>query len=126
VTTRHIVQYADVEPVRVESFKPRAFMAIPVQLWRNGWTGEDQVIRFAGRCVTCDRPTWDRHGDNDPRGVLGDSALSALVATEYEMTGPDVVQCALCANEEPSYKHGLSVARRDYWTYPETADTEEN
>lgn len=77
------------------------------------WRRSDRVCRFVGLCVMCARRTYGfDDGENDPRGVLGDHATSALVAEEYGMRGPDVALCALCGNDRAAYKAALEEARR--------------
>lgn len=86
------------------------------QAWYDGWRRRLRLLRFRGQCVVCNRRTYAfDDGENDPRGVLGDHAASALTAEddgEEGQTGEDVPACFLCMNEEPSYRMALAIARR--------------
>lgn len=76
----------------------------PVRVVYDGWRQRDRILRYTGPCVVCDRKTWSfDDGENDPRGMLGDNAL--WVST-FEVDGKDVDvrTCAICANDEPSYR----------------------
>lgn len=82
-------------------------------IWHDPWRGADRMFSYQGRCVVCRRATWTAEdGENDPRGVLGDHAGSALVAVDHggDPGLPDVPLCFPCANEEPSYRQALAVA----------------
>jgi hypothetical protein len=95
------------------------------QLWHSAWHNADRVCQFTGKCVVCQRRTYEfADGDNDPRGILGDHANHALVAEDYSMEGPDVPLCAICANEEYAYRWGMDKARR-VWVWPTTNSDEE-
>lgn len=109
------------EGVKVEKFNPTAYRRMPIQVWHDAWRGTDRVLRYVGQCEVCKhRATWEAEdGENDPRGVLGDHATHALVAAEYDMTGPDVPLCAMCGNDYDSYNLALSYARREVWKHPE-------
>lgn len=86
------------------------------QVVHDGWRRRDRVCRFTGLCVTCARRTYEfDDGENDPRGMLGDHACSPLSAEEYGMVGPDVPLCAICANEEGTYRYALEQAKRRRW-----------
>ena len=111
------IKAADGPGVRVENFMPDAIGdEMSVQIWHDSWRGTDRVIRYKGRCKFCGRFTWGADdGENDPRGVLGDHATHALVATDYDLVGPDVALCAICANEAMPYKAVLEIAQRSLW-----------
>lgn len=111
------IKAADGPGVRVESFMPDAIGdEMSVQILYDSWRGCDRIFRYKGACRGCGRKTWGADdGENDPRGVLGDSATHALVATDYDMTGPDVALCAICADEEGPYSTVLDMARRRLW-----------
>jgi len=84
--------------------------------YHDDWRRTDRVLRFVGRCIVCQCRTWAADdGENDPRGVLGDSAASPLHAGDCEMTGPDVPLCFLCANEYDSYQAAYEHATRNVW-----------
>lgn len=93
-------------------------MAVPsvemrVQTYHDVWRQQDRVMRYQGRCVVCSRPTWAfDDGANDPRGPLGDNALWVT------LTDPDeheIRTCAVCANDEPSYRRALALAFELGW-----------
>ena len=86
------------------------------QLWHDDWRGADRVCRFYGECIVCGRRCYGfDDGENDPRGVLGDHAVSMFHASDYDAEGPDVVACFACQNDYDRYNYGLKMARRS-WT----------
>lgn len=115
------IKATDGPGVRVDRFLPNAIgVDMSVQIWYDGWRGQDRVLRYYGACRGCGRYTWGADdGENDPRGVLGDYATHALVASEYDMVGPDVALCAICANEYGPYKAVLDLAQRKLWKHPD-------
>lgn len=80
--------------------------------------GGTHVCRYAGRCARCARRVYGiARGtqiiDPDPRGAIPPAhALSSMVASEYDMTGPDVPFCWDCANERGAavYQECLTIA----------------
>lgn len=94
------------------------------QVWHDEWRNADRILRYKGDCVVCRTSTYGfDDGQNDPRGVLGDHAASPFVAEEYELRGPDVPMCFMCANDYEHYSRGLSVAKAKWALY---AAEEEN
>jgi hypothetical protein len=92
-------------------FGRKASVSHPVQIWYDGWRNRERVLRSKGRCVVCLRPTWAfDDGENDPRGVLGDSAYWYTDLThngiEYAVT-----TCALCANDYDRYQQAQQLGR---------------
>ena len=84
------------------------------------WRNTDRTLRYVGDCAGCRRRTWEAaDGENDPRGILGDHATHALVASEYDMIGPDVPLCAMCGNDYDPYKAALAHAQRAVWKHPD-------
>lgn len=89
--------------------------------------GELHRAEFVGKCVVCNRNTyqirdwhkergaggdWGGLYDPDPRGTINDyHAAYTLVASEYGYIGSDVHLCFNCANTRATYERGLSVAR---------------
>jgi hypothetical protein len=105
----------------------RAMFAMPAATvieYHDDWRRTDRVLRYVGRCVVCRRRTWAADdGENDPRGVLGDSAASPLHAGDCDMEGPDVPLCFLCANEYDSYQAAYDQATRTVWRQREGSDS---
>jgi hypothetical protein len=66
--------------------------------------------------VACGKRTYAfEDGENDPRGPLGDHAANPFVASEYDMTGPDVPCCFSCVNtDEGRYDYALKQARKQW------------
>jgi hypothetical protein len=86
--------------------------------WYDSWRQLERTFRYQGRCVVCRRATWAADdGENDPRGILGDHASSALVGTDYgqDPGAPDVPLCFPCANDEPRYRAASAIAE-SRWT----------
>jgi hypothetical protein len=91
-------------------FGHRASLIYPVQRWHDDMRQRDRIVRFMGPCVTCRRLTWAfDDGENDPRGVLGDSAYWHTDLThrgvDYEIT-----TCAICANDQIKYDRAQALA----------------
>lgn len=83
------------------------------QVWHDDWRNADRVLRYRGTCVSCGRRCYAfDDGENDPRGVLGDHAADVVEAAENGKTGPDVVACFMCMNDEPSYRAVMRVAEK--------------
>jgi hypothetical protein len=74
--------------------------------------GETRV-EFLGVCpVTQTRLYTAINTGDDPRGPLGNHAAGWFVASEYDMTGPDVlVSWNLVMNERENYEKGLKFAK---------------
>lgn len=109
------IKYAT-SPVRVD--KPKWEYSGP-QVWYDPWVKTERVLDYCGACCVCNRRTYGfRDGYNDPRGVLGDRATHALVASEHGMLGRDVPMCAWCGNDYNSYHSGLNYAIVNVWRHP--------
>lgn len=86
------------------------------QLWHDVWRNKDRICRYRGDCISCGRRCYGfDDGENDPRGVLGDHAVDMFYASDYDMTGPDVVACFMCQNDYDRYQYGLGLAKKR-WT----------
>ena len=100
-------------PITVERI---SFTRSTPQIWHDSWRNADRTCRYRGDCISCGRRCYGfDDGQNDPRGVLGDNAVAMFYASDYDMTGPDVVACFLCQNIEDNYRRGLESARQR-WT----------
>lgn len=88
----------------------RAALLHPVQRWYDHWRRRDRIVRFMGLCVVCSRRTWAfDDGENDPRGVLGDSAYWHTDLT-YKGVDYEITTCAICANDHPRYCQAQALA----------------
>jgi hypothetical protein len=102
--------YTGQEPTRVERV---SFTRKRPQLWFDTWRNRDRICRYRGDCISCGRRCFGfDDGENDPRGVLGDHAVSMFYASDYDMVGPDVVACFMCQNDYDLYNYGLELARK--------------
>ncbi|MEV6923969.1 class I SAM-dependent methyltransferase [Dactylosporangium sp. NPDC051485] len=119
--TEHLLSVPQHQPVRVTApqLTAAAAVAMPVQVWFDGWSSGDRTMRYQGRCVLCRWLLWGRDdGDNDPRGVLGPfSAGLSLDPAEFGMAGPTVGLCPSCASNGAGYRTGYQQARQ-HWTTP--------
>lgn len=78
------------------------------QLYDDAWRNTVRDLRWYGACIVCGRNVWAfDDGENDPRGVLGDNALWSI-GEDHEPTRT----CAVCANEEGSYRMALEMVRQ--------------
>lgn len=99
------------ETVRVDQLAWNRGAHVVQVIW-DSWRNRDRTCRFKGKCVSCGRRTFGfDDGENDPRGMLGDHAWWP-VDCDHDDGTHDVTLCALCANDEPSYRLGLSRHRR--------------
>jgi hypothetical protein len=119
---------ADAEPVTVDRliFTRAAAEVTPVQAIRDSWQDRMRVMRYAGDCAECARPTWEfDDGDNTPLGWLGDAATHALDPDAFDMVGPSMAACFGCGdNGEINAK--LLARVRPFWTpAPTTSDDAE-
>ena len=80
------------------------------QMYRGG-EHLSSLVKEAKNCVSCGKRV---HGNDYPL----DSSNSPLVADEYDMQGPDIPQCFLCANDENSYLYGLRRAKKRWSPLP--------
>jgi hypothetical protein len=75
------------------------------QITHDDWRNADRSLRWWGRCPVCNRNVWAfDDGENDPRGVLGDNALWPSTFEDRHGRETEIATCAVCANDEPSYR----------------------
>jgi len=91
--------------------------------------GGDYTLYSMGRCIRCGRQTYaenvkmtptgapDGFG-SDPRGPCGMQACSPLEAYQFDMTGPDVVACWDCADEDADRHRQTVDLAKTLWTIP--------
>lgn len=113
------------EPIRVKDH-PRYgirlnFHITQDQVFFSQWEGRDIIARYSGKCVVCGRNVYSPLGqdgrayDPDPRGLfIQEHAAAHLVASEYNMAGPDVPMCFACSNIQSEYHKGLAIARNQW------------
>lgn len=83
------------------------------QIWYDEWRNRERRCQYYGDCITCGRRCYGfTDGENDPRGVLGDHAVSMIYASDYDMNGEDVIACFLCQNDYDLYNRGLRLAEK--------------
>lgn len=80
--------------------------ATPAEYWDAG-----RLSAAKQKCVSCGKSV---HGNEFPL----DSSNNALVAEEYDMQGPDIPQCFLCANDYDSYQYGVDTAKSKWEPLP--------
>lgn len=91
-----------------------------VVVFRSGWTGQERVVRWCGRCIVCGHPTWSADdGANDPRGILGDNALCS-VELEHDGLTYDLRVCFVCQDNEHGYVRALEQGRHTLRLAPDT------
>lgn len=85
------------------------------------WENRNVTVRFAGRCVVCNRKVYQplsERGhpyDPDPRGIFGqEHAAAHLVASEFSCTGKDITLCFECSNTREKYDRALAIARKEW------------
>ncbi len=101
----------------MDNWKPMNKAGVPNSLPAGtvkGFLGERP--RFSrGRCIGCGRMTYWSEDYQDPRGPLGLRVYSPMVASEYNMIGPDVVACWGCGQNDPDiYTKTLKRAKK-FW-----------
>lgn len=85
------------------------------QIYYCPWRKKERTMRYAGRCAVCGKRTYMfLDGENDPRGPLGDHANSSIEAPDFEKTGPDIIACFNCANDERTYKRLMQIADKKW------------
>jgi SAM-dependent methyltransferase len=92
-----------------------AARSMPVQVWHDSWRGERRTLRYRAECAECAQPLWTfDDGENDPRGVLGNSSGGFFINAldEKDVFGTPVGLCPLCATTYESYTRGMALARR--------------
>ena len=77
--------------------------------------GGPVTVLYSGRCLNCKRTVYrtDESECPDPRGFINVfHCASLLIASEYDMIGPDVLACWDCAQEDAGlYKRTLAKAK---------------
>jgi len=119
------MQFITIDGQKVRVVETRSQLATglkvyPVRVYRDHWRRADRILRYQGRCAAgCGRATWAfDDGENDPRGFLGDHSAydlieevtDAVIDMRGEAYRPWIVPtfaCAMCANDEPSYKAAI-------------------
>ena len=87
------------------------------QFFQSLGCGQVHVIHFMGACEACGRSVYshscagqrlcdDRVEDSpDPRGIIPPGhCMNLYHASEYDMTGRDVMTCAACADDGDRYR----------------------
>jgi hypothetical protein len=103
------------------------------QFFQSSGCGQVHVIHYAGACESCGRSVYS-HGcqgakpcgdlvtdSPDPRGIIPpEHCLNIYHASEYSLTGRDLVTCASCADDGERY-HTLMARTKSsgIWTKPE-------
>ena len=110
------------QPVRVAAprLTAEAVTGAPVQIWYDGWSGRDRILRYRAQCATCGWLLWGfDDGQNDPRGVLGEfSAGFSLDPDQYGHRGPAVGLCGRCGDTAGPHFAGLARAETYWSTHP--------
>lgn len=97
----------------MKSNKELDFRKTNNQVYYCHWRKRDRTMVFNGRCRACGKRTYVfTDGENDPRGPLGDFAGSNLRASDCDMTGPDVVACFNCTNDERRYQRLMDISNK--------------
>ncbi len=115
---------ADAEPVTVDRliFTRAAAEVTPVQAIRDNHRDTVRVMRYAGDCAECTRPTWEfDDGQNTPLGPLGDAAAHALDAATDGMVGPSMAACFRCG-DDGEINDRLHARVRPFWTVAPAED----
>jgi len=80
--------------------------------------GGHRLVQYMGRCERCKStlyamPEGGGAFDSDPRGVLGvNHAYSWATAKDYDMTGPKVLFCYYCFQDNnETYQKSLKIAK---------------
>ncbi len=107
--------YGRLEEPDSRGARQRTYLNHAVQ---RGPSGEPEVYEFRGRCVTCGTPTWNtQDGGEAPEW---EHTGNAHYAEEYGMHGPDVPQCADCANDYERYNNAIRIGQKPggRWHHP--------
>lgn len=85
---------------------------------RSGVVSEPEVYEPRGNCVTCGRSTWNERGGG--QSPDWEHTGNAHYANDYEMHGPDIPQCANCANEYDTHNEAIRAGQRPggLWHHP--------
>jgi hypothetical protein len=95
----------------------RTFINLPHAVQKSV-VGDPEVYEPRGNCVTCGKPTWNTSdGGEAPEW---EHTGNAHYANEYGMHGPDIPQCANCANDYDTYKEAIRSGERPggMWHHP--------
>ena len=80
----------------------------------NTFEGPKQAI-LKDHCVVCGSAlyVWDgTDHSGDPRGAIKENNnYDPLVASEYDMAGPDIPACFACMNTQELYTRALAIAK---------------
>lgn len=97
---RETVNYTTKEPQHLDGF------------------GGPVTVLYSGLCVNCNSTVYrtDKSESPDPRGFINMfHCASLLVASEYDMIGPDVLACWDCAQEDAGrYERTLCKAKAQW------------
>jgi hypothetical protein len=106
------------------------------QFFRSFGCGQAHVIEFISACESCGRSIYS-HGcigaklcgdlvtdSPDPRGIIpAEHCLNLYHASEYGLTGRDLVTCATCADDSDKYRALMAQAKHSgTWTDLEVID----
>ncbi len=74
-----------------------------------------QNIKYVGKCPVTGIRLYESDQGNDPRGILGNHAITEFVATEYGMTGPTMIASWIaCNNDRAIYEKALTLAKKNW------------
>jgi hypothetical protein len=118
---RHYPEAIEPVPVRTPWLTARAVREAPVQVWSDGWTNQDRVLRYRAQCWRCGWLLWEFDGANDM--ALGQhAATSSLDAAEHDMIGPSVGMCLVCEHDSrETADKALDIAVRQWRKTPTKA-----
>jgi hypothetical protein len=76
---------------------------------------ETVTIKYVGKCPVTGTRLYESTGSNDPRGPLWIHAVTVFTASEYDMTGPDLLASWIaCNNDRRTYEKALEIARKSW------------
>lgn len=110
---------ADAAPVTVDRliFTRAAAERTPVQATYDSHRDETRIVRYAGDCRECTRPTWAfDDGNNTPLGPLGDASSVSIDPADDDMVGPAVALCFLHADNGEVRNRVEAEARTRWWS----------
>jgi hypothetical protein len=85
--------------------------------FRKGGTQTDgrQTITYLGKCPITGIRLYESDDSNDPRGILGNHAVTEFVASEYNMVGPTMIASWIaCNNDRKIYEKALALAKKNW------------
>jgi hypothetical protein len=82
---------------------PQAFVSL----------GRILIATYHGPCVVCARRTYSLN-TGDSSG-MGENAESGLDAKDFDLIGPHVPLCLICANTAEAYERGVELAKATLW-----------